>query len=77
MAVVEEPRTIPHQVVAPPWTAVLHDWVTTVDHKKIGIMYVVMALVFLLVGGVEAMLVRSKFRALAAGREIRARDRRA
>ena len=28
---------------APPWTAVLHDWVTTVDHKKIGIMYVLMA----------------------------------
>src|SRR6516225_2604025 len=41
-----------------PWTAVLHDWVTTVDHKKIGIMYVLMAVVFLVVGGVEAVLLR-------------------
>ena len=34
------------------------DWVVTVDHKKLGIMYMVYALVFLLVGGVEAMLLR-------------------
>src|SRR3984893_7666985 len=58
MAIAEatpEPITRP---AAPPWTAVLHDWVTTVDHKKIGIMYVVLALVFLMVGGVEALLLR-------------------
>src|SRR3954469_1507704 len=36
------------------WT----DWVTTVDHKKIGIMYMVTAFVFFLVGGVEALLMR-------------------
>ena len=41
-----------------PWTAVLHDWVTTVDHKKIGILYVLMAVVFLVVGGGEAVLLR-------------------
>ena len=40
------------------WTDVLHDWVTTVDHKKIGIMYVLMAVVFLVIGGIEAMLIR-------------------
>ena len=40
------------------WTAVLHDWVTTVDHKKIGLMYILMALVFLVVAGVEALLIR-------------------
>ena len=34
---------------------VLHDWVATVDHKKIGIMYVVMAVIFLIIAGVEAM----------------------
>ncbi len=38
--------------------AVLHDWVTTVDHKKIGILYVLMSLAFLVVGGVEALLIR-------------------
>ena len=33
-------------------------WVTTVDHKKIGIMYGVAAFVFFLVGGVQALLIR-------------------
>jgi cytochrome c oxidase subunit 1 len=33
-------------------------WITTVDHKKIGLMYVVTALVFLVLGGVEALLIR-------------------
>src|SRR2546430_2405780 len=42
----------------PPWTAAFHDWVTTVDHKKIGLMYIVMALVFLVIGGIEAVLMR-------------------
>ena len=36
----------------------LHDWVTTVDHKKIGIMYILMAIVFLVIGGIEAILMR-------------------
>ena len=33
-----------------PWTAVIHDWITTVDHKKIGIMYILLAVVFLIIG---------------------------
>ncbi|MBI2708229.1 MAG: cytochrome c oxidase subunit I [Actinobacteria bacterium] len=33
-------------------------WVTTVDHKKIGIMYGATALFFFLVGGMEALLIR-------------------
>ena len=41
-----------------PWTAVLHEWVTTVDHKKIGLMYILMAVLFLVVGGIEAVLIR-------------------
>src|SRR5438128_12297499 len=41
-----------------PWTEVLHEWVTTVDHKKIGIMYILMAVVFLVIGGAEALLIR-------------------
>lgn len=41
-----------------PWTAVAHDWITTVDHKKIGVMYVLMAVVFLIIGGCEAELIR-------------------
>jgi cytochrome c oxidase subunit 1 len=40
------------------WLEWLHGWVTTVDHKKLGIMYVVYALFFLLVAGAEAMVIR-------------------
>jgi cytochrome c oxidase subunit I len=36
----------------------LHEWVTTVDHKRLGILYIVYALVFLVIGGIEAMIMR-------------------
>jgi len=41
-----------------PIVARLHDWVTTVDHKRLGILYIIYALVFLLIAGVEAMIIR-------------------
>jgi cytochrome c oxidase subunit 1 len=40
------------------WLDVLHDWVTTVDHKKIGLMYIGYALIFLVIAGFEALLMR-------------------
>jgi cytochrome c oxidase subunit I len=46
------------EVPARPATLRLHEWVTTVDHKRLGILYVLYALVFLLVGGVEASILR-------------------
>jgi cytochrome c oxidase subunit 1 len=33
-------------------------WVTTTDHKRIGIMYLVLTFAFFLLGGVEALLIR-------------------
>jgi cytochrome c oxidase subunit I len=36
----------------------LHEWVTTVDHKKLGILYIVSSLVFLVLGGIEATIIR-------------------
>ena len=36
----------------------LLQWISTVDHKMIGIMYLLLALLFLLIGGVEALLMR-------------------
>ena len=36
----------------------LHSWVTTVDHKRLGILYVVYSILFLLVAGVEAICIR-------------------
>ena len=37
-----------------------HTWVITLDHKRLGIMYMVYAILFLLVGGLEAMLIRAQ-----------------
>src|ERR1700747_395480 len=36
----------------------VHSWIVTVDHKRLGILYICYALVFLLVAGVEALLIR-------------------
>jgi cytochrome c oxidase subunit I len=36
----------------------LTDWLTTVDHKKIGIMYGAAAFFFMIFGGIEALLIR-------------------
>ena len=35
-------------------------WFSTVDHKQIGIMYLWLALLFFIVGGLEAMLIRTQ-----------------
>jgi cytochrome c oxidase subunit 1 len=36
----------------------LHQWVVTVDHKKLGILYIVYGLVFFMIGGIEATIIR-------------------
>src|ERR1700720_1734076 len=41
-----------------PFVGQLHQWVTTVDHKRLGILYILYALLFLVVGGVEATIMR-------------------
>src|ERR1700676_2001129 len=44
------------------WTRAIgdkrHGWVVTVDHKKLGILYSLYALVFLVIGGIEATIIR-------------------
>ena len=40
------------------WLEVMHEWIVTTDHKKIGLMYIAASLLFLLVGGVEILLIR-------------------
>ncbi|WP_158910951.1 cytochrome c oxidase subunit I [Granulicella sp. L56] len=47
---VEKPRQL--------FLEVLYDWVTTVDHKKIGLMYIAYSLTFLVIGGIEAIVMR-------------------
>src|SRR6202163_762693 len=42
--------------VSLPLVARLHEWVTTVDHKRLGILYILFSLVFLIIGGIEATI---------------------
>src|SRR5580700_6312173 len=46
------------QAQARPWVDELHQWLTTVDHKRLGILYIVSSLLFLALGGVEALIIR-------------------
>src|SRR6202140_3850809 len=48
------------------WTYLWREWLTSVDHKRIGVMYVLLALVLLLRGFADAIMMRSQL-ALAAG----------
>lgn len=42
------------------WGWLWRDWLTTVDHKKIGIMYIIAAVLMLFRGGVDALLMRTQ-----------------
>lgn len=42
------------------WTWLWKNWLTTVDHKKIGIMYILAALLMLFRGGVDALMMRTQ-----------------
>ncbi len=42
----------------PTKTKGLWSWFTTVDHKKIGLLYISLSLLFLVLGGLEALLIR-------------------
>lgn len=55
-------------VAAPPYASAasetektgLMSWLTTVDHKRIGVLYLITALVFFVIGGLEAFLIRAQ-----------------
>jgi cytochrome o ubiquinol oxidase subunit I len=48
------------------WPYLWREWITSTDHKRIGVMYVVLALVMLLRGFADAIMMRTQL-ALAAG----------
>src|ERR1700682_1678630 len=48
------------------WPYLWREWITSVDHKRIGVMYIMLALLMLVRGFSDAMLMRSQL-ALAAG----------
>jgi cytochrome c oxidase subunit I len=53
------PQLIAHRIEPAdrrPWLG----WVTTTDHKRIGVLYLVTAFAFMMLGGVEALLMRTQ-----------------
>nr|WP_207309880.1 cytochrome o ubiquinol oxidase subunit I [Variovorax paradoxus] len=42
------------------WGTIWRDWITSIDHKKIGIMYIVLGLVMLLRGFADALMMRAQ-----------------
>jgi cytochrome o ubiquinol oxidase subunit 1 len=47
------------------WTYLWREWLTSVDHKRIGVMYIILALVMLLRGFADALMMRAQ-QAIAA-----------
>src|SRR6185436_11051560 len=48
------------------WPYLWREWITSVDHKRLGIMYALLAMVMLVRGFIDALMMRSQ-QALAAG----------
>src|SRR5687767_6282261 len=52
----------PHAIAATDHESIysggLRSWLTTVDHKRIGVLYGISALFYFVVGGIEALVIR-------------------
>jgi cytochrome c oxidase subunit 1 len=49
------------EVRRPAWTrTAIGSWITTTDHKKIGILYMYTAILFFMLGGIEALIMRTQ-----------------
>jgi len=42
------------------WRTLWNDWLTSVDHKRIGVMYIVLALIMLMRGFIDAIMMRAQ-----------------
>ncbi|HAB03915.1 MAG TPA: cytochrome o ubiquinol oxidase subunit I [Pseudomonas sp.] len=51
------------------WSYLWTEWLTTVDHKKIGVMYIVVAMVMLLRGFADAIMMRTQLAVATGGSE--------
>ena len=51
------------------WGYLYREWFTTVDHKKIGVIYIVIAMIFLLRGFIDASMVRAQQASAGPGME--------
>jgi cytochrome c oxidase subunit 1 len=69
MSVVAPPIAAPEPIIARAGLlAQVHEWVVTVDHKRLGVMYVVAGLAFFVVAGLEAGVIR--WQLAAAGNRV-------
>lgn len=68
MTTASHPHTVPDEVRRT-FGARVHSWIVTVDHKRLGMMYVGFGLFFFVIGGIEAALMRTQL-AQAAGKII-------
>ncbi len=58
---ISQPMFVPEAGAASrPFFERLHEWIVTVDHKKIGLMYVSYGVLFLVIGGIEAAIMRAQ-----------------
>jgi len=54
----------PGRISRPAWTQRgIGSWLTSTDHKKIGLMYMFSAFAYFLIGGLEALLIRTQLSA--------------
>ncbi len=51
------------------WTWLWNEWFTSVDHKKIGVMYIIVAMVMLIRGFADAIMMRTQLALASAGEE--------
>jgi cytochrome o ubiquinol oxidase subunit 1 len=51
------------------WGVLWHDWITSVDHKRLGIMYIILAFVMLIRGFADALMMRSQLALATNGAE--------
>ncbi len=58
MATIAQPQSVATPITKP--QTGIWSWLTTIDHKRIGIMYGVTAFIFLMLGGLEALLIRTQ-----------------
>jgi cytochrome c oxidase subunit 1 len=58
MAILDSTLPVASRTERLPVLALLHEWVVTVDHKRLGLMYIASGLVFFTIAGIEASLMR-------------------
>ncbi|GEK08342.1 cytochrome o ubiquinol oxidase subunit I [Pseudoalteromonas peptidolytica] len=49
------------------WGVLWHDWITSIDHKRLGVMYIILALIMLLRGFADAIMMRTQLAMATSG----------